>query len=486
MLGQHLQQKLQQRLSPQQIQLIKLLEVPTIELEERIKKELEENPALEEGSEETDIENELNIDQEEDEEFTENKDENFSLEDYFSDDEDTPDYKLSTNNYSKDDSKNEIPISAGTSFHEYLIDQLGLQNFSEEDRLLAEYIIGNIDDEGYLQRTCEEMCDDILFQTGKQFKLKKINNIISIIHDFEPAGVGARNLQECLILQINKKEQNEITVIAENILKNHFDEFTKRHYEKIIKKLDINDDIFKRAITEITKLNPKPGNSWGSFWEKNMDQITPDFILENTNGEFSLSLNNRNIPELRISSTYSNMLHEYSESKNQTKEAKDAVFFVKQKLDAAKWFVDAIKQRQTTLLTTMNAIIMFQKEYFLDGDESVLRPMIMKDIADMTGYDISTISRVSSSKYIQTDFGIFSLKHFFTEATQHDSGEEISTREIKNILSECISKENKQHPLTDDALSDILKQKGFSVARRTVTKYREQLNIPVARLRKEI
>jgi RNA polymerase sigma-54 factor len=486
MLGQYLQQKLQQRLSPQQIQLIKLLEVPTIELEERIKKELEENPALEEGSEEADIENELNTDQEEDEEFTENKDENFSLEDYFGDDEDTPDYKLSTNNYSKDDSKNEIPISAGTSFHEYLIDQLGLQNFSEEDRLLAEYIIGNIDDEGYLQRTCEEMCDDILFQTGKQFKLKKINDIISIIHDFEPVGVGARNLQECLILQINKKEQNEITVIAENILKNHFDEFTKRHYEKIIKKLDINDDIFKRAINEITKLNPKPGNSWGSFWEKNMDQITPDFILENTNGEFSLSLNNRNIPELRISSTYSNMLHEYSESKNQTKEAKEAVFFVKQKLDAAKWFVDAIKQRQTTLLTTMNAIIMFQKEYFLDGDESVLRPMIMKDIADMTGYDISTISRVSSSKYIQTDFGIFSLKHFFTEATQHDNGEEVSTREIKNILSECILKENKQHPLTDDALSDILKQKGFSVARRTVTKYREQLNIPVARLRKEI
>ena len=486
MLGQHLQQKLQQKISPQQIQFIKLLEVPTLELEERIKKELEENPALEEGVDMTEIETENDSTEFEEETPLENKEDEFSLEDYFSDEEDTPDYKLYINNHSADDQKNEIPFSAGISFHEHLIDQLGISNLDENEKFLGEHIIGNIDEDGYLQRLPEEMSDDILFQTGKNINLKQIKKVLHAIQEFEPAGVGATSLQECLLLQISRKKQTDTILVAKKIVENHFEEFSKKHYEKIIKSLDISPEELKKAIAEITKLNPKPGNAWGSLWEKNMEQITPDFILENLNGKILITLNNKNIPELRINNAYSEMMQTYNENKNPTKEIKDAAFFVKQKLDAAKNFIEAIKQRQTTLLKTMNAILEFQKEYFAEGNESLLKPMIMKDIAEITGYDISNISRVTNSKYVETDFGIFSLKYFFTEATQHDNGEEVSTREIKNILSDCIEKENKHHPLTDDALSEILKQKGFSVARRTIAKYREQLNIPVARLRKEI
>lgn len=478
MLKQYLQQKTLQKLSPQQIQLIKLLEVPSVEFEERIKKELEENPALEEGKEIE--ENELNSE----DSSEKNEDEDFSVEDYDSDD-DIPDYKLNINNHSADNERNNIPVSLGISFHEHLIDQLRLQHLSSENRFLAEYIIGNIDDDGYLKRTPEDVCDDILFQTGKQIEPEKIVEILEIIQEFDPAGVGARNLQECLLLQLKRKNENEFVDTAEKVIAECFDEFSKKHYDKIIKKLNIDEETLKKAIAEITKLNPKPGNAWGNIWEKNMAEITPDFILENVDGELFLHLNNDNIPDLRVSKMYSSMMQKYA-NKNESGQAKEAAQFVKQKLDSAKWFIDAIKQRQMTLLTTMNAIIQFQKEYFLTGDESLLKPMIMKDIAIATGYDISTISRVSNSKYIETDFGIFPLKHFFTEAAQTDSGEEITTKEIKNILADCIANENKQRPFTDDELSEMLKKKGFTVARRTVAKYREQLNIPVARLRKEL
>ena len=478
MLTQHLHQKTLQKLSPQQIQFIKLLEVPSVELEERVKKELEENPALEEGREIE--ENDLHT-----EDFSEkNEDEDFSIEDYDSDD-DIPDYKLSINNHSADSEQNNIPVSLGVSFHEHLIDQLRLQNLSSEDRFLAEYIIGNIDDEGYLKRTPEDVSDDILFQTSKQIEPEKIIEILEIIQEFDPAGVGARNLQECLLLQLKRKNENEFVDVAEKVITECFDEFSKKHYDKILKKLNIDEETLKKAIAEITKLNPKPGNAWGNIWEKNMAEITPDFILENVDGELFLHLNNDNIPDLRVSKMYSSMMQKYA-NKNESGQTKEAAQFVKQKLDSAKWFIDAIKQRQMTLLTTMNAIIQFQKEYFLTGDDSLLKPMIMKDIATATGYDISTISRVSNSKYIETDFGIFPLKHFFTEAAQTNNGEEITTREIKNILAEQIANENKQRPFTDDELSEMLKKKGFTVARRTVAKYREQLNIPVARLRKEI
>jgi len=479
MLKQQLQQSQQQKLSPLQLQVIKLLEVTSVELEDHIKKEIEENPALEEGREASD-----NFDSETDDEtMTKNNDEGFDLEDYF-DDDDTPDYKLNANNYSSENERNDVPVGAGVSFHEHLLNQLGLQQLSADDRFLAEYIIGNIDEDGYLQRSPENIADDILFQNSKTVEPQKILEILQIIQDFEPVGVGARNLQECLLLQIRRKEKNNITENVEKILSQCFEEFIKHHYEKIIKKLNIDEDILKKSIVEITKLNPKPGNAWSDFWEKKTTEITPDFILENINGELVLSLNNSNVPELRINKTYLEMLQSFSE--NRSREAKDAVLFVKQKLDSAKGFIEAVKQRQNTLLATMNAIVRLQKDYFLTGDSARLKPMVMKDVAEAAGFDISTISRVCNSRYVETDFGIFPLKHFFNEATRTENGEEISTREIKNILSEYIGKENKKQPLTDAALSVMLKEKGFIVARRTVAKYREQLGIPVARLRRMV
>ncbi len=479
MLKQQLHQKLQQKLSPHQIQLIKLLELPSVELEDRIKKELEENPALEEGK---DTEN-FDLNDEDSNDFQQNNEiEDFSIEEYDTDD-DIPDYKLNATNYSAENERHDIPVSLGISFHEHLIDQLRLHDFTEKEKFYAEYIIGNIDDEGYLERTPENICDDILFQTGENVDVAVMLEMLKRIQQFDPAGVGAQNLQECLLLQIERKKETDAVLLATTILHDYFDEFTKKHYDKIIKKLGISEQLFKEAVTEITKLNPKPGNSWTDMWEKSMEQITPDFILENTNTSLLLRLNNQHIPDLRINNSYSYMLQKYA---NDKKTSTDALLFIKQKVDAAKWFIEAIKQRQITLLSVMNAIIDFQKEYFQTGDESRLKPMIMKDIAHKTGYDISTISRVSNSKYIETDFGIFPLKHFFSEASQTNAGEEISTREIKSILAACIENEDKQHPFTDDVLSDLLKQKGYSVARRTVAKYREQLNIPVARLRKEM
>jgi RNA polymerase sigma-54 factor len=482
MLRQQLQQKLQQKLSPAQIQVIKMLEVPTLELEERIRQELEENPALEEGAEADNTDDY-------DDEFSDDggNNDDFDPDEYMMDD-DIPDYKLKANNTSKDDKREDIPFSAGMTFHENLIDQLGLLDLTEHQHALAEYVIGNIDDEGYLRRTAESMVDDIVFQAGIQTTDDEMLQVIEIVRQFDPAGVGATTLQECLILQLERKNQTLEIQLATKIIKHYFEEFTKKHYDKITKGLSIDDEQLKKIIVEITRLNPKPGNAWGgNILEKSMTTIVPDFILETEGRQLIVQLNNSNVPDLRVNSTYNDMFQDYAgNKKNQSREMKDAVMFVKQKIDAARWFIDAIKQRQQTLLTTMTAIVKFQKEFFLEGDDTFLKPMILKDIADITGYDISTISRVSNSKYIQTDFGVYPVKYFFSESMTNDSGEEVSTREIKKILQDCIGNENKQKPLNDDALADVLKEKGYLIARRTVAKYREQLNIPVARLRKEI
>ncbi|OFY78682.1 MAG: RNA polymerase sigma-54 factor [Bacteroidetes bacterium RIFOXYA12_FULL_38_20] len=484
MLKQSLQQKLLQKLSPQQIQLIKLLEIPTMQLEQRIKKELEENPALEEGPDE---ETAASQDDGQDEKEADGNQDEFSLEDYLND-EDVPSYKLSANNYSKDDEQKDIPYSVGSTFHEQLEVQLGLRMLDELSKNLALYIIGNIDEDGYLRRDLEAIVDDLAFSMNIQTDEQKLLGILRIIQDFDPAGVGARDLQECLLLQIERRDKKTPHIdVAEKILRRHFDEFTKKHYDKIEKKLDIDDEILKKAIDEILKLNPKPGSSFSDPMNKSFQTITPDFILDIIDGEMILTLNAKNVPDLKISRSYADMIQDFAKGKGKTiKQNKEAITFVKQKLDSAKWFIDAIKQRQNTLLVTMNAIIGFQEEYFIEGDETKLKPMILKDVADITGLDISTISRVANSKYIQTHFGIYSLKYFFSEGMQTDSGEEVSTREIKKILSECIENENKKKPVTDEKLADILKEKGYLIARRTVAKYREQLNIPVARMRKEL
>ena len=475
-----LQQKLLQKLSPQQIQVIKLLEIPTVQLEQRIKKELEENPVLEMASDMPD-----NSEKEQDNSSEKENDE-FSLEDYMEDD-DIPNYRLSTNNYSKDDKQVNIPFSSGVSFHESLYEQLGLAELDESQRKLAEYIIGNIDEDGYLRRDLFSISDDLAFSMNMDVTEKELEQILETIQDFDPPGVGARNLKECLLLQIQRKKGKESTCLASKIIEHSFEQFTKKHYDKILTKYDINEGELKDAIREILKLNPKPGSSYSNPLNRVNQVIVPDFILETIDGELQLSLNQRNVPDLKMNGTYLDMLKAYTgNKKNISKDQKDAMVFVKQKLDSAKWFIDAIKQRHHTLLITMSEIINFQKEYFKDGDETKMKPMILKDIADRTGLDISTISRVSNSKYIQTHFGIFPLKFFFSEGMQKDSGEEVSTREIKKILQGCIDNEDKRKPLTDEKLAQILKEKSYSIARRTVAKYREQLGLPVARLRKEL
>ena len=486
MLKQSLQQKLLQKLSPQQIQMIKLLEIPTIQLEQRIKKELEENPVLEEGKDEDELLN----DPEEDfsDEKMDNDADEFSLDDYIND-EDIPSYRLNANNFSKDDKKEDIPFSTGTSFHEHLQNQIGLRNLSEKEEVLALYLIGNIDDDGYVRRKLESIVNDLAFSQNIETDEDELLEVLRTIQDMEPVGVGARTLQECLLLQIENKNQDVPEIgLARKILKYYFQEFTKKHYEKIITRLNITEKELKEAVNEILKLNPKPGSSYSETQSQAVQTIVPDFILDNKDGELQLSLNAKNVPELRLNSTYTNMLEGFAQkNKDQkTKNDKEAISFVKQKLDSAKWFIDAIKQRQNTLMLTMNAIIEYQYNYFLEGDESKLKPMILKDIAERTGLDISTISRVANSKYVQTHFGIFPLKYFFSEGLQTDSGEEVSSREIKSILKNCVENEDKKKPLTDDKLTNILKEKGYRIARRTVAKYREQLNIPVARLRKEL
>ena len=484
MLKQRLQQKLLQKLSPQQIQVIKLLEIPTMQLEQRIKRELEDNPTLEEGinyDEETPQEEGPNDD------MANSNDDEFSLEDCLND-EDVPSYRLSSNNYSKDDKHEEIPFSTGISFHEHLENQLGLRVLDERQRNLGLYLIGNIDDDGYLRRKLSAIADDLAFSVGVETNEDELEQILYIIHDFDPEGVGARDLQECLLLQIENKNQNvQPIAMARRILKYHFDEFTRKHYDKIQSKLNLTDEELKEAIDEILKLNPKPGGSFNDPHNRASYHIIPDFILDLVDGELILSLNSKNVPDLKINREYSQMLESYAANRNNaSRQEKEAVAFVKQKIDSAKWFIDAIRQRQNTLMFTMQAIIEYQEEYFRTADETKLRPMILKDIAEKTGLDISTISRVANSKYIQTNFGILSLKFFFSEGMQNDSGEEVSTKEIKKILQDCIEAEEKRRPLTDEKLTDILKEKGYPIARRTVAKYREQLGIPVARLRKEL
>ena len=484
MLKQRLQQKLLQKLSPQQIQVIKLLEIPTMQLEQRIKKELEENPTLEEGP---DYDDEQLQDESQNDDSPNHDDDEFTLEDYLND-EDVPSYRLTTNNYSKDDKREEIPFSTGVSFHEHLENQLGLRVLDERQKNLGLYLLGNIDDDGYLRRKLSAIADDLAFSVGVETNEDELEQILYIIQDFEPIGVGARDLQECLLLQIESKNQSIPEVaLARKILKYHFDEFTRKHYDKIQARLNLSDDDLKDGIDEILKLNPKPGGSFHDPHNRVSYHIVPDFILDLTDGELILSLNSRNVPDLKINREYSQMLESYAANKqNATRQEKEAVAFVKQKIDSAKWFIDAIKQRQNTLLFTMQAIIEYQEDFFRTGDETKLRPMILKDIAEETGLDISTISRVANSKYVQTNFGIFSLKFFFSEGMQTDSGEEVSTKEIKKILQDCIEAEEKRKPLTDEKLMDILQEKGYPIARRTVAKYREQLGIPVARLRKEL
>lgn len=477
-----LQQKLLQKLSPQQIQVIKLLEIPTMQLEQRIKKELEENPVLELESDMPSQDDEpLN---QENDNNNDVDNEEFTFDDYYDDDEEIPSYRLNANNYSKDDKYIDIPFSVGTTFHEFLYEQLGLVNLSEEQRQLAEYIIGNIDDDGYLRRDLMAISDDLAFNMNIDVSEEELEEILEVVQDFDPPGVGARDLRESLLLQLKRKKGKEYD-LARTIVKDFFGEFTKKHYQKIQGKLELTEEELKEGIEQVLKLNPKPGSSYSNPLNKSNQHIVPDFILDNIDGELSLSLNQRNVPELKINDTYLGMLHAMGES-HKNKSQKEAMMFVKQKLDSAKWFIDAIQQRQTTLLLTMSEIINFQKEYFQEGDETKLRPMILKDIAERTNLDISTISRVSNSKYIQTHFGIYPLKYFFSEGLQKDDGEEVSTREIKKILQDCIDNEDKHKPLTDEKLAQILKEKSYNIARRTVAKYREQLGIPVARLRKEL
>lgn len=482
-LKQHLAQKLEQRLSPQQIQLMKLLQVPTMELDQRIKQEIEENPALEEGAEVN--EDEYGNDDDFDDDYeSDNDDQDFDISDYI--DEEGSDYKTKANNHSKDDEERVIPLSGEQSFQEKLTEQLHLLYLDDHQFTIADTLIGNLDESGYLNRELEAIVDDLAFSANVMTDEKEVEQVLMIIQELDPAGVGARDLQECLLLQIRRKQDGDITrYTAKIILEDFFEEFTRKHYDKIAKKLEIEDEDLKEAIDEILKLNPKPG---GSMIEsaKNYQQIIPDFMITEFEGRLELTLNGRNAPDLKVSREYEMMLRTYAEGAKTSKSDKDALMFVKQKLDGAKWFIDAIKQRQNTLLFTMDAIMNYQREYFLTGDETNLRPMILKDIAEIVGLDISTISRVANSKYVQTGYGIFALKYFFSESLSTDSGEEVSTREVKKILSEAIEGEQKKKPLTDEKLMDLLKEKGYNIARRTVAKYREQLNIPVARLRKEL
>lgn len=483
-LKQQLQLKQQQKLSPLQMQVIKLTELPVLELEERIKQELEDNPALEEGLEQTDDVSEY------DDDFSPEDDTNISQEDlvlgdYMNEDE-IPDYQI-RNSGEQSTRVADIPFSVAGSLHEYLLEQLGECELDEESKKTAEYIVGSIEENGYLDRSLSAISDDLIFQQNLDVPVSKLEELLKVIQEFEPAGVGARNLQECLLLQLNRKEKSVEVDNAIRIISDYFDEFTKRHYEKIIRQLGIDESELKEIIQEITTLNPKPGNTWGDSLSTTLSTIVPDFIVESYNGELFLTLNNRNIPDMRVSREYSNLLKGYADNKDSmSADNKNAVLFVKQKLDSARWFIEAIKQRQDTLQRTMEAIMNLQYDFFLTGEEAQLKPMILKDVAQRTGYDISTISRVSNSKYVQTNFGVYSLKYFFSESMQTDTGEEISSREVKAILKECIENEDKKKPLTDDKLSEILKEKGYIIARRTVAKYREQMNFPVARLRKEI
>ncbi len=462
-------QKQVQTLSPQQIQMIKLLELPAIQLEQRVKQEIEENIVLEE------------------EELKEDDGEQISVDDYLRED-DTPGYKARINNYSKDDKQRPVNLTEGLSLQEYLMEQLRYRNLKEEERKVTEFLIGSIDEDGYLRRDMESISDDIAFSLGIEYSVEELERLLSFIHQLEPAGIGARNLQECLLLQMNQRRiDTPAKRMALKILSSHFEEFVKKHYEKLMLRLNISEDEFREAIEEIKHLSPKPGNLYSDGSFDTAPYIIPDFTIDYHDGQFDLSLNSYNIPEVKINRRYVEMIREMVSSDGFVSEKdKEAIQFVKSKIDSAKWFISAIKQRHDTLMRTMEEILNFQKEYFKDGDKSKLRPMILKDIADRAGLDVSTISRVVNSKYAQTHFGIILLKSLFSEAMQTESGEIVSSYEIKNILQKCIDEEDKRHPLTDETLMNILNDKGYCIARRTVAKYREMLDIPVARLRKQI
>ena len=490
MLKQNLQFKLSQKLSPQQIQLMKLIQLPTQAFEQRLMEEMNENPALEAGNLEADDKFEKdefeNNDEYDDYDDSDSIDANeINIDEYLSNDE-TPDYKTQTNNYSDDDEDRDIPFVAAVSFHQDLQNQLNTFVLTDDQRDIAEFLVGSIDDDGYLRRSIADVVDDMAFTQGIYTDEATVNKILCvIIHELEPSGVGARDLQECLLLQLKHKTPTESVDLAVKIIDEQFDAFTKKHYEKLLQKYNVSKDQLKKAIDEIEKLNPKPGGSFTGN-TKITEHIVPDFAIKIVDDELELTLNGRNAPELHVSKDYQEMMKTYKDSKDKSSAQRDAVQFIKQKLDSAKWFIDAIKQRQETLFVTMNAIMHFQQEYFLDGDETKLKPMILKDIADMVGLDISTVSRVANSKYVDTPYGTKLLKEFFSEAMVNDQGEEVSTIEIKKILEQVIAEEDKRKPLPDDQLAEMLKERGYPIARRTVAKYREQLDIPVARMRKKI
>ncbi len=487
MLKQYLQFKLSQKLSPQQIQLMKLIQLPTQAFEQRLNQELEENPALDAGKESEASEDNLDefdnsADEYDDSETIEADD--INIDEYLSDDE-IPEYRTQANNYSADDEDKSVPYAAGTSFTQHLTNQLNTFRLSEEEEEIAYFLVGSIDESGYIRRSLSDITDDLAFTQNVFTTEEEIEKALKIVHQLDPAGVGSRNLQECLSIQLHRKEQLPDVELATAIIDKGFEQFTKKHYKKLMQKFNITEDQLKEAIEEIERLNPKPGGSYAGN-NKIVEHIVPDFAIKIVDGELELTLNGRNAPELHVSREYNNMLKGYKETKQKSKAQKDAVMFIKQKLDAAKWFIEAVMQRQQTLFVTMSSIMNYQKEFFLSGDERKLRPMILKDIADEIEMDVSTISRVANSKYVDTPYGTKLIKEFFSESMTNDQGEEVSTREIKKILETVIEEENKKKPLTDDALSKILKEKGYPIARRTVAKYREQLDIPVARLRKEL
>jgi len=484
MLRQFQQQKLLQKLSPQQIQLIKLLEVPSVEMTERVMQEVDANPALELG--------ENAVTEQNDDPLYDTGDggnnDDFTFDDYATDD-DIPDYKTrqTGGESALDNWKDWLPVTADVTLNDVLLEQLNLQELSEEDRKVATFIIGNIDEDGYLRRTPEALSDDLSIILGLEVPVDTIIALIQLIQQFDPPGVGAADLRDCLLLQLKRKSPSPLHDQTIALVETYFNEVSRKQYEVILKKMGCSEEALKAMMQEITKLNPKPGNLFGSVLEEKREQVVPDFMLENNDGYLLLTLNSGNVPELHVNRGYLDMVSDFkSNVKNQTREAREALQFAKEKVDAAKWFIEAVRQRQETLMRTMQAIIDYQRNYFLDGDDKQLKPMILKDIAERTGYDISTISRVSNSKYIQTEFGLFPLRHFFSEGMQTDSGEAVSSLEIKTILQESIAGEDKRDPLTDDQLSAILTEQGYLIARRTVAKYRDQLGIPVARLRREI
>jgi len=485
MLKQHLQFKLSQKLSPQQIQLMKLIQLPTQAFEQRLKQELEENPALESGKE-TSEEFEDNFDNSSDE-YQDNDSINaddINVDDYLSDDE-IPNYRTQTSNYSADDEEKNVPYASGTSFTQHLKNQLSTFSLNDDEKEIANFLVGSVDESGYIRRSLSDIMDDLAFTQNIYTTEEKIEEVLKIVHQLDPAGVGARNLQECLQIQLKRKNHTPNVELACEIIDKAFEQFTKKHYKKLLQKFDISETQLKDAIDQIEHLNPKPGGSYSGN-TRIIEQVVPDFSIKIIDGELDLTLNGRNAPELHVSGEYSNMLKGYKASKDKTKSQKDAVMFIKQKLDSAKWFIDAIKQRQQTLFVTMSSIMHYQKEYFLTGDERKLKPMILKDIADEIDMDVSTVSRVANSKYVDTPYGTKLIKEFFSESMKNDQGEDVSTREIKKILETVIEDENKKKPLTDEKLAKLLKEKGYPIARRTIAKYREQLDIPVARLRKKI